>query len=323
MSKIKFSSQNIKIEIEADEDESILETLLRSGTPVPFYCRAGLCGQCKSRLITGSVVPLGLPSQLLTADEQQAGYILICQSKALGDCEVEPVNTFENIEINQWEEKNILDQYELLHDDFIRLRIRGINDKKNYQFLAGQYTRIENHRLHLLNQSPIFIASRPGLPYIDIFMHIDVTDKSELAILKAGSEIILKEPIGNSCIKDQEETPLILVAEKIGVASIIGMVDKLKTLSNAPTCYVFIKKNTDEILENLLNLKIQTLKIELFFFENDENIIDAIQACFVRHDLKRVRAYVKAGQILTKYVRQVLFNNKVRPWEIHVDNLNE
>ena len=77
-------------------------------------------------------------------------------------------------------------------------------------------------------------------------MHIDVTDKSELAILKAGSEIILKEPIGNSCIKDQEETPLILVAEKIGIASIIGMVDKLKTLSNAPTCYVFIKKNTDE-----------------------------------------------------------------------------
>jgi propane monooxygenase reductase subunit len=322
MSKIKFSSQNIKIEIEADENESILETLLRSGTPVPFYCRAGLCGQCKSRLITGSVVPLGLPSQLLTAYEKQAGYILICQSKALGDCEVEPVNTFENIEINQWEEKNILDQNELIHDDFIRLRIRGINDKKNYQFLAGQYTRIENHRLHLLNQSLIFIASRPDLPYLDLFLHIDDKDKSELAKLKIGTEIILKEPIGNSCIKDQEENPLILVAEEIGITSIIGMVEKLETLSNAPACYIFIKKTKDEILENLLNSKIQKLKIECFFFENDENVITAIQACFVRHDLKRVRAYVKSGQILTKYVRQVLFDNKVRPWEIHVDNLN-
>ena len=72
----------------------------------------------------------------------------------------------------------------------------------------------------------------------------------------------------------------------------------------------------------MLNSKIQKLKIECFFFENDENVITAIQACFVRHDLKRVRAYVKSGQILTKYVRQVLFDNKVRPWEIHVDNLN-
>ena len=58
-----------------------------SSIDLPFECRSGICGQCKTRLLSGSVV---MDSEdALTANEKANGWILACQAHATSDVVVE------------------------------------------------------------------------------------------------------------------------------------------------------------------------------------------------------------------------------------------
>jgi ferredoxin-NADP reductase/DMSO/TMAO reductase YedYZ heme-binding membrane subunit len=63
--------------------QTILETAEAAGIDLPFECRAGICGQCKTKLIAGRVT---MDSEdALTAGEKARGFILACQAHPLGD----------------------------------------------------------------------------------------------------------------------------------------------------------------------------------------------------------------------------------------------
>ncbi|APG53016.1 TPA: YcbX family protein [Providencia stuartii] len=57
---------------EGNNQEVILEQLESKGITLPYSCRAGICGQCKIKLIEGEVTPL--KQSAIKAD----GYILAC-----------------------------------------------------------------------------------------------------------------------------------------------------------------------------------------------------------------------------------------------------
>jgi len=67
--------------------ELLLDVLEREGLPIIGACRTGVCGSCKCRLVDGEVDSASaLP---LTPEEQAAGYVLACSSRARGDLAVE------------------------------------------------------------------------------------------------------------------------------------------------------------------------------------------------------------------------------------------
>ena len=67
--------------------ELLLDVLEREGLPIIGACRTGVCGSCKCRLVDGEVESASaLP---LTPEEQAAGYVLACSSRAKGDLAVE------------------------------------------------------------------------------------------------------------------------------------------------------------------------------------------------------------------------------------------
>ena len=75
--------------IEVEPDEPILEAALRAGLNLPHSCRAGRCGSCRARILSGRVrYPRGRPAAL-TAEEEQAGDVLLCQARAEGPLTVE------------------------------------------------------------------------------------------------------------------------------------------------------------------------------------------------------------------------------------------
>ncbi len=63
--------------------ETILETLERSGYAPNFECRAGACGTCKLRLLSGQV--RNGDGSGLTRAERAAGYILACGAEPTGN----------------------------------------------------------------------------------------------------------------------------------------------------------------------------------------------------------------------------------------------
>lgn len=72
---------------EAAAGSTILEAAEEAGIDLPFECRAGVCGQCKVKLLTGRV---SMDSQdALSVQDRANGVILACQARPLSDVAVD------------------------------------------------------------------------------------------------------------------------------------------------------------------------------------------------------------------------------------------
>lgn len=67
----------------ADNQKTVLEHGEEAGLIIPYSCRAGMCGRCKAKLVSGEVTQLA--DDGLTVEEKQQGYILCCSSIAQSD----------------------------------------------------------------------------------------------------------------------------------------------------------------------------------------------------------------------------------------------
>lgn len=84
-SKIHFVRSNIHTE--ADLDTTILEAAEAASVDLPFECRSGICGQCKTRLVSG-VVRMD-SEDALSSTEKMDGLILACQARPMSNVAVE------------------------------------------------------------------------------------------------------------------------------------------------------------------------------------------------------------------------------------------
>jgi CDP-4-dehydro-6-deoxyglucose reductase len=69
--------------------QAVLDAALAAGLNLPHSCKSGHCGSCRARLARGEIRydngrPLGI-----TAEEQAAGQVLLCQARPLSDLTVE------------------------------------------------------------------------------------------------------------------------------------------------------------------------------------------------------------------------------------------
>jgi ferredoxin-NADP reductase len=68
-------------------EQTVLEAAEGAGVPIPFECRSGICGQCKTPLVSGRVTMD--VQDALTAADRLKGLILACQARAVRDIEVD------------------------------------------------------------------------------------------------------------------------------------------------------------------------------------------------------------------------------------------
>src|SRR5580658_6792394 len=69
--------------------QPLLDAALAAGLNLPHSCKSGHCGSCRARLLAGQIrYPGGRPLGL-TPEEEQSGYILLCQARAASDLTVE------------------------------------------------------------------------------------------------------------------------------------------------------------------------------------------------------------------------------------------
>ena len=77
---MQIAETGASLEIKADE--TILTALERHGYRAPFSCRAGACGECKLKLLAGTVSPVG---EALSTAERNDGYFLACLARPIGE----------------------------------------------------------------------------------------------------------------------------------------------------------------------------------------------------------------------------------------------
>ena len=74
---IRFSRSGSSTQVDADT--TILEAAESVSIEIPYECRSGICGQCKTRLLEG-IVQMDC-EDALSATEKAAGFILACQAR--------------------------------------------------------------------------------------------------------------------------------------------------------------------------------------------------------------------------------------------------
>lgn len=88
---LKVKMCNEIYDIPCNANENMLVALERAGIAGPNRCRGGVCGWCRSRLVSGNVYIPEITDGRRMADKKY-GYIHPCASFALSDCEIEVPN---------------------------------------------------------------------------------------------------------------------------------------------------------------------------------------------------------------------------------------
>src|SRR5260370_42357465 len=93
--RVRF--QPVNIEIEVNEDETVLNAAFRQGVSLTHGCREGQCSACKSFLLDGDLEMEKYSTFALPEYESEEGYVLLCRSHAYSDLEVELIDYEEDI----------------------------------------------------------------------------------------------------------------------------------------------------------------------------------------------------------------------------------
>src|SRR4249919_275510 len=143
--KVRF--QPVNIEIEVNEDETVLNAAFRQGVSLTHGCREGQCSACKSFLLDGDLEMEKYSTFALPEYESEEGYVLLCRSHAYSDLEVELINYDEDIL--------------RLGIPIVTLQtiVEEIEPRKKMLFTAGQYADIlipgsDEHRAYSMANTP-------------------------------------------------------------------------------------------------------------------------------------------------------------------------
>ena len=134
----------VGIELEVDEDETILSAAFRQGVMLMHGCKEGQCSACKSFLLDGEVDLDRYSTFALPEFEEAEGWTLLCRAHAYSDLEIELINYDEEMLTGGIPPRTVgtrVEAVEALTHDIRFLRL-AIEDPDPFDFKPGQYVDI-------------------------------------------------------------------------------------------------------------------------------------------------------------------------------------
>ena len=204
---------------QVQRDETLLAAAIRQGLSLPYGCKDGACGSCKSRLLEGRVIHGAHQLKALSTEEEAQGYLLTCCATPQTDCSIES------------RQVTALGQYPIIK---MPMRVNRIDRpapdvavltlqlpaNQSFQYHAGQYIEIllrdGSRRSYSMATAPsraqgqmeLHIRHMPGGAFTD---HVFSTMK-EKEILRAEG------PYGSFFLREESTAPIVLLASGTGFA---------------------------------------------------------------------------------------------------------
>lgn len=229
--------------------DTLLAASLRAGVKMPHLCMVGECGSCRCRLLQGKVRLRRDISHHVDAEALRRGYLLACQSEALGDVrlavpglssefEGQPVRTVAG---------RILSAAPLNHD--IRQLVVSLDEPIEYR--AGQYAQISVPGHAVLAEAPrcySFATAPVGGPTTQVQFHTrrvpgGAFSEWLFADDRVGQSIQLTGPLGDFGFHE-DGRPMVCVAGGSGLAPIKAILEALSVGVNAPDVTLFFAART-------------------------------------------------------------------------------
>jgi propane monooxygenase reductase subunit len=215
----------VGIEMEVEEDETVLESAFRQGIAVPHGCKEGQCASCKAVLIEGEIDLKKYSTFALNDMERDQDHILLCRTLAFTDLEIELLNYDEellaySIPVKDFDAE-VTGITPLTHD----IRLLEITIDKPLKFWAGQYVDItlpdqEITRSFSMANPP---SETEKLAFI-IKRYEGGAFSGQLdGGLAVGSRVRLRGPFGTCFRRENHEGPLILVGGGSGMSPLLSI----------------------------------------------------------------------------------------------------
>jgi propane monooxygenase reductase subunit len=224
----------VGIEMEVDEDETILDAAFRQGLMLMHGCKEGQCSACKSFLLDGEVDLDRYSTFALPDFEEQEGYTLLCRAHALSDVEIELFNFDEEVlrsGVPIVEATAQVEAVEELTHDIRRLVLR-VNQPEDLVYHPGQYMDIripgteDEHRSFSMANLP---ADGDRLEFM-----IKIYEGGHFSGLLAngnglsvGDELHCTGPYGVFTLRSSSPRPLVFIAGGAGMAPILALLRQL------------------------------------------------------------------------------------------------
>jgi propane monooxygenase reductase subunit len=228
--KVRF--QPVGIEIEVNEDETVLNAAFRQGVSLTHGCREGQCSACKSFLLDGDLEMEKYSTFALPEYESEEGYVLLCRSHAYSDLEVELINYDEDIlrlGIPIVTLQTIVEEIEPLTHDIKRLVLKFTEPGQRMLFTAGQYADIripgsDEHRAYSMANTP---STNGHLEFIiKIFPGGRFSGLLEGGI-SVGQELVVKGPYGVFMLREKSNSEIVCIGGGSGMAPIWSLLNSM------------------------------------------------------------------------------------------------
>jgi propane monooxygenase reductase subunit len=255
----------VGIELEVDEDETILDAAFRQGIMLMHGCKEGQCAACKSFLLDGEVDLDRYSTFALPDFEESEGYTLLCRAHALSDVEIELINYDEEIIrsgvpiVTATAEVEAVEA--LTHD--IRRLVLKLPDP--LVFNAGQYMDIAIPGVEGKHRS-FSMANTPGQPDRLEFMiklyeggHFSglLAESANGNGIKVGDALTCTGPYGVFTLRDSSPRRLVFIAGGAGMAPIVSLLRSMEEKGSArPATFYYGARTADDLfaLEELERL---------------------------------------------------------------------
>jgi propane monooxygenase reductase subunit len=245
----------VGIEIEVDEDETILAAAFRQGLMLMHGCKEGQCAACKSFLLDGEVDLDRYSTFALPDFEEQEGYTLLCRAHALTDVEIELFNYDEEILrsgvpiVTATAEVEAVDR--LTHD--IRRLVLRLREPDRVTFHAGQYMDLAIPGADGEHRS-FSMANTPAQPDRLEFM-IKLYEGGHFSGLlangngiKVGDELTCTGPYGVFTLRDSSPRRLVFIAGGAGMAPIVSLLRSMAEKGTTrPATFYYGARTQDDL----------------------------------------------------------------------------
>lgn len=215
-----------------DDDEPILDAALRQGVVLPYGCRNGACGSCRSLVVEGETEQGAHSPKALSREEQSRGMRLLCCAQARSDLSVQArlVSGPGQVPIRRMPCR--ISSIVRAAPDVAVVRLQ-LPAGERLQYLAGQYVELilrdGTRRSYSMACAPqqagpleLHVRHLPGGRFTDALFGASQPSLKERDILR------LEGPMGTFFLREDRSCPIVLLASGTGFAPIKAIVEQMR-----------------------------------------------------------------------------------------------
>jgi len=216
---------------EVAADEPILAAAIRQGIGLPYGCRDGACGSCKSRLVDGQVQHGTHQAKALSVEEEAAGLVLPCCARPLSDCVIEARSVPGAGEFPILKMPARVMSIERPAPDVALLRIQ-LPANQSFRYHAGQFVefilRDGARRSYSMANAPSRLGTPPAIELHLRHMPGGKFTDHVFGAMKDKDILRMEGPFGSFFLREDSDKPIVLLASGTGFAPIKAILEQIQ-----------------------------------------------------------------------------------------------